>query len=439
MDVNPASNIPPLLIAVTGQHDVISTPAQRSSKTLQHLRDEDILEYSCHQQHREGSLQPEASPILPHTSNRTIHGASVKSSTHAGCSRGDDAESRIMRHSKTDPPPANLIGIGPESPTLISSPTGVLAISTGLSPVKNPRSEFSESSSPSPSSYLSPTFKCYTPPTIAPMHAGTAEPSPTGDLSSQRIDNSGQYSVHPFHAWKMKTTVPVDSEDMELFSSVAAGFGGGSREIKSLSNEQQTHEDLGSGKADLFNRKHGHPTLPQRSITSFNPMTPPSDSSSSTVGGVSQLDFANVLPRRSPVAAGSDALTLTSPQVHRDSDNGLPEDALRYNEGRLFSGGSSSNAFSTTVVGPNPSRGVYYPGGSYNSDMGTDTGISDYRNIICFGSSAGDDVSAPGIGDRSASCDEVKRDSGEEILRMRGKAIPVVRRSLAAGELGAVA
>ena len=50
---------------------------------------------------------------------------------------------------------------------------------------------------------------------------------------------------------------------------------------------------------------------------------------------------------------------------------------------------SSGSAFPTTLVVLNPPRGVYYPGGSYNSDMGTGAAISGDHNNICFGSSAG--------------------------------------------------
>lgn len=427
MDANLASNIPPLLIAVPSQHDVYPTPVQRSSRNLQCWRDEDILEYSYYQQHRGGSLRSEAPPVLPHTSDRTSQCAGVKSSAHDDFFEGDDPASRTVRHSKTDSPPANLIGIGPESPTLISSPNGVLVISTGLSPIKNPRSEFSENSSPSPSGYLSPTLNYYTSPKMAPMHAGTGESLPTGDLSRQRTDNARHYSVQPFHALETKSTELIDSGDMGLSSSAAVGSGRGYHQSKSLGNEQRLHENVGSRKADLFDGKHVQPVLPPRSST-------PSELSSSTVGGVSQIDFANILLHRSPIAAGSDALKETSPQVHRDSDNGLPEDALRYNQSRLFTGGSSGSAFSTTVVGPNSSRGIYYPGGNYNSDMGTGAAMSGDRNIICFDSSAGDDVNRG----RSTSCHEAEKEPGEEIPRMRGKAIPVTRRFPPAGELRAV-
>lgn len=383
MDGTRVSKTPPLLIAVPKQpmEEVLPAPLEGASKTLQLVSDGDGNNNS--QQHpHERSPTPIPAPFLP---PQTIsNGASTSGTCLDGAGSRHDAVSRDFSDRKSSERPSSLIGIGPDSPTFISSPTGILTISTGLSPTKGPCKgslASATSGSPGPVGYY-PTSSYGQPSQImAPMHAGGG----SGVFSSAAVfePHNNIFGPSPPERPLYMTTRPAEVESTVVehgsqpdgsAPSTAAGLQQG--EIRIIGGKGQAFEHNG-GPATTGTTGGGtsFASLDSSSFFAMAPSTPLS-SESSDLANLSQSELANKTLRRSPTsatAAGSAKrlmVPLVAQQQRQATDNTDGSGALggfdKTCNGRLVDGRGSSR-FPAVVGGLG---GGLTGGGSYGTSGG---------------------------------------------------------------------
>lgn len=365
--------------------EVSPAPLEGASKTLELVSDGDANNNS--QQHpHERSPMPIPAPFLP---PQTIsNGASTSGSCLDGAGSRHGAVSTDFSDRKSSERPSSLIGIGPDSPTFISSPTGILTISTGLSPTKGPCMDSLASAtsvSPGPVGYY-PTSSFGQPSKImAPMHAG----ADSGVFSSAVVFEPHNNIFGPSQTERplYMTTRPaeVESTAVEQTSqpdgsapSTAAGLQQGEIRMKdSLQGKGQAFEHSG-GPATTGTIGGGTSlaSLDSSSFFAMAPSTPLSSESSSDLGDLSQSELANKMLRRSPTSAtaagGAKKLMvpLVAQQQRQATDNTDGSDALggfdKTCNGRLIDGRGSSR-FPAVVEGVG---GGLAGGGSYGTSDG---------------------------------------------------------------------
>ncbi|CAM9743682.1 unnamed protein product, partial [Hapterophycus canaliculatus] len=287
MDEIRISKTPPLLIAVPRQSaELLPAPLEGASKTLQQLGSAFCGDGANSQQNPlERSLLPISAPSpLPQTidsetgSSKGCFGdVFTQESASTGCRRSSER-------------PSSLIGIGPESPTFISSPTGLLTISTGLSPSKDPRESLPSATSGSPGPvgyYPSSTFS--QPTYMASTHAAR------GEISFQ--PHSNIFRPYPPENPLYMTIRPA--------AGAAAPYGYGSHPIASapdtttgLPQAQIKTEDRLDGGAGV--------SLASLDSSSFFAITPPLLPSMTTGDQAHQShpELERILLCRSPITAG---------------------------------------------------------------------------------------------------------------------------------------
>ena len=329
----PVDKTPPRLIAVPRQQDEFLAPLEGATRALLSM-DEFAPECECHRVRSMQQGMASQSPPPQHSSSTTT---SVGNTAFTGWLADDKAPSRSPRYVKIDPAPSALIGIGPESPTLISSPTGVLAISTGLSPTKNPRRESFDCSSPSPSSCPSPTFKFSPPPVIPPRQASsTIDSSAAGQpLPSNQITFFGR-AVHSFYAATGNNVTSSLNKTQEL--SAAGLESGGALGRKKSSGRQVL--DGGEKKVDSFAK--------QRNPAScyYND------------GGTSSYDEGAVRCKRAAVALGSRADDDAAAGIEEGASRGYDE-VEKIPKGSISARGQKSLASAAHKSSSIPARGEH--------------------------------------------------------------------------------
>ncbi|CAM9700111.1 unnamed protein product [Ectocarpus sp. 4 AP-2014] len=348
MDGTQVFETPPLLIAVPKQpmEEVFPAPLEGASKTLQLVSDGDGNNGQQHPHER--SSMPVPAPFPP---PQTItNGASTRGSCLDGAGSRHDAVSTDSGDRKSSGRPSSLIGIGPDSPTFVSSPTGILTISTGLSPTKGPCKDSlasATSGSPGPVGYY-PTSSYGQPSQImAPMHAGAG----SGVFSPPAVfePHNNIFGPSPPERPLYMTTRPAEVESTVVehrsqpdgsAPSTAAGLQQGEIRIK----EEIRIKDSLQGK--------GHSTslasLDSSSLFAMAPSTPLSSGSSSDFADLNQSELTNKMLRRSltsaTAAGGAKKLKvpLVAHQQRQATDNtdgyGAPGGFDKTCNGRLVDG-----------------------------------------------------------------------------------------------------
>ncbi|CAM9158510.1 unnamed protein product [Ectocarpus sp. 12 AP-2014] len=297
MDGTRVLKTPPLLIAVPKQpmEEVFPAPLEGASKTLQLVSDGDGNNGQQHPHER--SPMPVSAPFPP---PQTItNGASTSGSCLDGAGSRHDAVSTDFSDGKSSERPSSLIGIGPDSPTFVSSPTGILTISTGLSPTKGPCKDSlasAASGSPGPVGYC-PTSSYDQPPQImAPMHAGAG----SGVFSPPAVfePHNNIFGPSPPERPLYVTTRPAEVESTVVehrsqpegsAPSTAAGLQQGEIMIKDSLQ--------GKGQATPL------ASLDSSSFFAMAPSTPLSSGYLSDLADLSQSELANKMLRRSLTSA----------------------------------------------------------------------------------------------------------------------------------------
>lgn len=322
MDGARASKTPPLLIAVPRQSaEVLPAPLEGASKTLQQIGSGFCGDGGSS---RQNPLERSPLPIsalspLPQPIDSSIG----NSKSCRGGGRSQETVSTGCRRSSERP--SSLIGIGPESPTFISSPTGLLTISTGLSPTKGPRESLASaaSGSPGPVGYY-PSSDFSQPPLMGPTHAAS------GDISFQ--PHSNIFRPYPPENPLYMTIRPA--------AGVAAPYGYGSHPIAStpdtttgLPQWQIKTEDrvdgVGGcyeyGEAGSKGADSGGVSLASLDSSSFFAITPPPRLATTTgnQADLSHHELENMLLRRSPVPADGGSCDAQSGEQQRQEFAGV--------------------------------------------------------------------------------------------------------------------
>ena len=362
---------PPLLIALPKQSmDVFPPPAplEGASKTLQqHHADGGYFSYDdsnttmmamvtgsdSSNSHHHGHLQhphqeisplPVPAPAPPQTiASNSEHPMSdyIENSEYTaadGVAAGaasmysSISSSTSYRKTRADPP-STLIGIGPESPTIISSPTGLLTISTGLSPARDARRQGScASGSPGPSSY--PLSMYGQPPLmVAPMHTGGTAATATATVPSNGASifappSSGSIFGHQEEQQPSKSPAPHSSR-VAAAAVPSSSTPGLARETGTTSTRQEEQCYLMQGQpggayggltgSDAARDLHDASVYGSNAQTSLPPAPSSSPSSMSLLstndaaGLVAQSDLATILLCQSPVAASGRANAAIPP------------------------------------------------------------------------------------------------------------------------------
>ena len=368
---------PPLLIALPKQPmDVSPAPLEGASKTFQQTdgylfsyEDNSYNNYnttmmtgssssSSHQHAQEVSPSPLPIPSVPQPQTITTTSSSSNNnsnSEHAaaaasggggsgGCFRSSNNSGEyaatttpLMMSStgnnlssptttrfrkRAEDRPSTLIGIGPESPTIITSPTGLLTISTGLSPARHACLVSCPSVSPGPGYYPLSTMYGQPPQLMAPMHAGlTTVPSAAASgIFAPPSSHTTNSSIFGYQEQPSKN--PVSSTGLSTSQTAAAaaavppstlqGLAGENRERQSILGQggrggracgSLTGSSSSSGKDAAAAREI---EMHDASVYGSNARTllPPSSSLSSS-NDAAQSELAKMLLCQSPVAASS--------------------------------------------------------------------------------------------------------------------------------------
>ena len=259
--------------------DVLHAPLEGASVSL---RKSDGGTNSQRYHHERSSL-PIPAPSPP---PQTICNGDNSGTSHLGAGRSQDTPSTGYRKSSESAP---LIGIGPESPTVISSPTGILTISTGLSPTKAPcRGSLAPAASglPGPvgyypsSSYNQPSFH-------------TASPSVSAFTPNNTASGAGAYTgTQPLYMTKRPST------------AVASAGCGGSQPASNTAGlpqgQSHTEDGHGYGGPATKDTSCGGASLASLDSSSFFAITQQPLSSTSTSD---PADLERMLLRRSPETA----------------------------------------------------------------------------------------------------------------------------------------
>lgn len=332
MDSPQLSKTPPLLIALPRQSmELLPAPLEGASVTLRQNGGSSSQRY----QHERSSL-PIPAPSPP---PQTISSGDNSSTSKLGAGSGHDAAQ--TGYNKRSDESAPLVAMGPESPTFISSPTGLLPISTGLSPTKGPYRGFLASvasGSPSTACYYAPTG-CNQQQTLTPMHAA---PSSVGAFTP----HSSTSGVYPQPLY-MTTRHPVADAAAATAAagSVTAAAGCGiqpASRTAGLPQEQIKTEDCplqggggprGSGGPATKETSCGGASLASLDSSSFFAITPAQLSSTSDLADLTHPELERMLLRGSPVTTaatggGQMPMVAAAAQRHRHQTTADP-DSLR--------------------------------------------------------------------------------------------------------------
>lgn len=412
MDTRPAARTPPLLIALPKQSlEHSPAPLEGASKILQ--QNGGLLRDSAEPHERSPLPVLELSPPPPLPpqiirNNGDYHGNAENIES------GDEAPSLDISSSYRNnvEPPSSLIGIDPESPTIVSSPTGFLTLSTGLSPTKDPSRESCVSTSPGPSFYPPSTYN-HTPFVMAPMHAGSTPSSATVGTPrfSPFSQSTFEYPTQPFFATTGPTTSPGHSSEVVLEQN-APGLGQVELHRRSEENIQAgANARTIAGTSDVLAAMNNTSSETTR-VTA--PTETQTSSSLSKLSGLTQSELARIILRQSPVATKKAAQTAmpTSPQQEQPAISLLKDRETR--NGRLLVGDSSQFP---AIVGPSSWRGRY-AGGCY--------GTSDESSRKSSGSSV--------EGGSDSSEDENEEEGGKNGRTAKGGKRPIRRMSGSRGK-----
>lgn len=382
--------------------EVLPAPLEGASVSLR--KNDDDTTNSQPYQHQRSSL-PIPAPSPP---PQTISSGDNSGAGHLGAGRSQDTPSTGYRKSSESAP---LIGIGPESPTFISSPTGLLTISTGLSPTKGPcRGSLASAASGSPGPvgyYPSSSYAS------ASIHAA----SPSVGAFTPHIKTSGAYpGTQPLYM----TTKPSTAV-------VAAGCGSQSASNTAEPPHGQVNTEdhhlhgggggYGCGDPATQETSCGGASFASIDSSSFFAITqPPPPSSTSDPADLTHPELERMLLRGSPetapaIAGGAQMpmITATAQQqqqrrLHTTVNPGSLRDFDAF-DGRLVDGGGLDDF--PAVVG-----GICggYVGGGYGS--------SDESSGDNAGGRGGSDINGVGI-DRETGSSTLEEggdeDTGEQI------------------------
>lgn len=356
--------------------EVLPAPLEGASVSLR--KNDGSSNNSQRYQHERSSL-PIPAPSPP---PQTISSGDNSGTGHLNAERRQDAASTGYNHKSSESAP--LIGIGPESPTFISSPTGLLTISTGLSPTKGPcRGSLASAASGSPGSlgYASSTYNQSL--ASASMHAA----SPSVGAFTPHSNNFGYPGAQPLYM-TAKPSAGVAAATAR--AAAAAGAGGGSQPTSNTGGlppgqiKTEDHHLQGSGGG--YGYGYGGPATKETSCggasfasldsSSFFAITqpPPQLSSTSDPADLTHPELERMLLRGSPVTAPATTtdgaqmpmITATAQQQHHrpqtTTANSGPLRDFETFDGRLVDGGGLDDF--PAVVG-----GICggYVGGCYDS------------------------------------------------------------------------
>lgn len=284
------SKCPPLLIAVP-RSKVLPAPLDGASKTFQQTDGGE----SQSNQHQRSSL-PMPAPSPP---PQTIDSGNSSGRSYGGAKSNRDTAPTIGYRRKSSES-APLIGIGPESPTVISSPTGLLTISTGLSPTKGPRGgslASAASDSPGPAGYPSSSYG--QPPILAPAHAAARSSAgafaPQGNIFGVYPNSQPLYMTRPAAA-------AVDTADYVRSSFTSASSAAAALPLGHIKTEDNQKSGGGCGEpvSQGASSGGGGASFGSLDSSSFFAITSQSPYLSADLADLTHPELETILLRQSP-------------------------------------------------------------------------------------------------------------------------------------------
>lgn len=283
----------PSLLTTVRRSQVLTAPLEGASRPLafQQAHGGGASQLS----HQRSSLPMPAPSPPPQTID---NGNSIGRSYGAAGSSRDAAPIGYRK----SPESAPLVGIGPEAPTFISSPTGLLPISTGLSPTKGSRggslASAGASDPPGPAGYYPPSSYSQ-PPSLAPVHAA---PSSVGSIAPQGNIYGVYPNLQPLYMTRPAATAAGVAEfgkpPFSSAPSAAAGLPQG--HLKTEDNQQGGGgfgEPIAKGASS-----EGGASMASLDSSSFFAITPPSPllSTTSDLADLTHPELEKILLRQSP-------------------------------------------------------------------------------------------------------------------------------------------